>query len=352
MPNQVADVIVVGAGNAAFCAALAAQEEGAKVVMCEAAPEDTQSAATAASPQARSASSITASTTSRRWCPISRPPKSRPRISARYTDDKFFDDMARVTQNRTDPDLCELFVTQELRPLHWMREKGVRFLPIYGRQAFKVDGKFTFWGGLDRRRRRRAGLIDSSTERRKGAASTSAIPRAAWISLFDGNRVEGVRVRQNGKVRESPAERSSLHAGALRPMRRGARAILVPAGISRRCEAPGTIAATASTWRCASVRSRRVTGQAVTRSAGNAMPTSSAASKPWIDYERDNYPFSIMVNADGKRFLDEGADIRNYTYAKYGRIILQQPGQFAWQIFDSSVTHMLRPEYRRGASPR
>jgi tricarballylate dehydrogenase len=64
------------------------------------------------------------------------------------------------------------------------------------------------------------------------------------------------------------------------------------------------------------------------------------------DYERDNYPFSIMVNADGKRFLDEGADIRNYTYAKYGRIILQQPDQFAWQIFDSSVTQMLRPEYR------
>jgi tricarballylate dehydrogenase len=64
------------------------------------------------------------------------------------------------------------------------------------------------------------------------------------------------------------------------------------------------------------------------------------------DYERDNYPFSIMVNSEGKRFLDEGADIRNYTYAKYGRIILQQPNQFAWQIFDSSVTHMLRPEYR------
>ena len=64
------------------------------------------------------------------------------------------------------------------------------------------------------------------------------------------------------------------------------------------------------------------------------------------DYERDNYPFSIMVNSEGHRFLDEGADIRNYTYAKYGRIILQQPGQFAWQIFDLSVTHMLRPEYR------
>jgi tricarballylate dehydrogenase len=64
------------------------------------------------------------------------------------------------------------------------------------------------------------------------------------------------------------------------------------------------------------------------------------------DYERDSYPFSIIVNADGKRFLDEGADFRNYTYAKYGRMILDQPGQFAWQIYDSKVAHLLRPEYR------
>src|SRR3546814_16371581 len=53
-----------------------------------------------------------------------------------------------------------------------------------------------------------------------------------------------------------------------------------------------------------------------------------------------------MVNASGRRFVDEGADIRNYTYAKYGRIILNQPGQFAWQIFDSKVSPLLRDEYR------
>ncbi len=78
------------------------------------------------------------------------------------------------------------------------------------------------------------------------------------------------------------------------------------------------------------------------------MRPTSATSRRSTTYERDSYPFAIMVNGDGKRFLDEGADIRNYTYAKYGRIILQQPVQFAWQIFDSSVTHLLRPEYRRG----
>ncbi|MFB0970004.1 MAG: FAD-binding protein, partial [Pseudomonadales bacterium] len=47
-----------------------------------------------------------------------------------------------------------------------------------------------------------------------------------------------------------------------------------------------------------------------------------------------------------QRFVDEGADFRNYTYAKYGRVILNQPGNFAWQIFDSKVTHLLRDEYR------
>jgi len=63
-------------------------------------------------------------------------------------------------------------------------------------------------------------------------------------------------------------------------------------------------------------------------------------------FQKHSYPFGIMVNAMGKRFLDEGADFRNYTYATYGREILAQPGQFAWQIFDAKVTHLLRDEYR------
>ncbi len=64
------------------------------------------------------------------------------------------------------------------------------------------------------------------------------------------------------------------------------------------------------------------------------------------NFQRHSYTFAIMVNGDGKRFLDEGADIRNFTYAKYGHIVLEQPGQFAWQIYDSKVTHLLLDEYR------
>jgi tricarballylate dehydrogenase len=63
-------------------------------------------------------------------------------------------------------------------------------------------------------------------------------------------------------------------------------------------------------------------------------------------FQKHSYPFGIMINGQGKRFVDEGADFRNYTYAKYGQEILAQPGQFAWQIFDQKVGHLLRDEYR------
>jgi tricarballylate dehydrogenase len=63
-------------------------------------------------------------------------------------------------------------------------------------------------------------------------------------------------------------------------------------------------------------------------------------------FQKHSYPWGIMVNANGERFVDEGADFRNYTYAKYGRVILEQPGMFAWQIFDAKIIPMLRDEYR------
>ena len=63
-------------------------------------------------------------------------------------------------------------------------------------------------------------------------------------------------------------------------------------------------------------------------------------------FQKHSYPFGLIVNAEGKRFVDEGADFRNYTYAKYGREILQQPLGMAVQIFDDKVKHLLRDEYR------
>src|SRR6478672_7432086 len=138
MPKLDEDVIVVGGGNAAFSAALAAQEQGASVLMLEAAPEE----------EAGGNSRFTAGSVRVVYNGIEDIKALVPDLTEQeiattdfgtYTTDQFFDDMARVTQNRADPDLVELLVTRSFETFCWLREKGIRFIPIYGRQAFKVD---------------------------------------------------------------------------------------------------------------------------------------------------------------------------------------------------------------------
>ena len=141
------DVIVVGAGNAAFCAAHAAAEHGVSVLVLERAPEE----------EAGGNSRFTAGAFRCVYDGVDDLRALMPDLTdeevantdfGTYTQDKFFDDMGRVTEYRTDPDLCELLVTRSKDTMRWMQKKGIRFIPIYGRQAYKIDGKFKFWGGL------------------------------------------------------------------------------------------------------------------------------------------------------------------------------------------------------------
>jgi tricarballylate dehydrogenase len=213
MPNENADVIVVGAGNAAFCAALAAQEQGAKVIMCEAAPED----------ESGGNSRFTAGSIRvvyngiddiKTLVPDLTPAEIETTDFGTYTADQFYDDMARVTQNRADPDLVELLVTKSFDSLNWMRNKGVRLIPIYGRQAFKIDGKFKFWGGLTVESVGGGpGLINMLTESAKKRGIEIHYSTRGMDLLFDGNRIEGLRVREHGEVRELRAKSVVLACG-------------------------------------------------------------------------------------------------------------------------------------------
>src|SRR5919197_2931814 len=193
-----ADVIVVGGGNAAFSAALAAQEQGASVLMLEAAPED----------EAGGNSRFTAGSVRVVYNGVDDIKTLVPDLTEReiaetdfgtYTRDQFFDDMSRVTQNRADPNLVELLVTRSFDTFCWMRDKGVRFIPIYGRQAFKIDGKFKFWGGLTVEAvgggpRLFKMLSESATKR----GIKIRYQTRALSLLFDGVRVNGVKVRHEG----------------------------------------------------------------------------------------------------------------------------------------------------------
>ena len=123
------DVIVVGGGNAAFCAALAAREQGARVLVLERAPEDE------AGGNSRFTAGADARGLQRRRGPQAldagprRARRSRAPTSAPTPRDQFLDDMARVTEYRCDPDLTEILVKRSLDTVAWMRSKGVRFMP-------------------------------------------------------------------------------------------------------------------------------------------------------------------------------------------------------------------------------
>jgi tricarballylate dehydrogenase len=61
---------------------------------------------------------------------------------------------------------------------------------------------------------------------------------------------------------------------------------------------------------------------------------------------RLSYPFGVMINRQGRRFVDEGEDLQFFTYAKYGGVILAQPGSLAYQIFDQKTVHLLEGRYQ------
>ncbi len=340
------DVVVVGAGNAALCAALAATEAGATVLVLERAPARERGGNTA----------FTAGAMRFAYDGVDDIVELVPDLSDQerettdfgsYTEAEFFEDMERVTQSRADPDLIEILVKNSFDTLRWMRGKGVQFLPIYGRQAFNVAGRFTFWGGLTLETRGGGpGLVEALTNSALKAAITIEYGARAMSLLTEENRVTGVRLRQEDVTHE-------VAAGAV---------VLACGGFQSNVEwrtrylGPG--------WDMAKVRGTRFnTGDGIRMALeANAMPWGNWSgchavgwdlnAPPFGDlsvgdsFQKHSYPFGLMVNADGQRFVDEGADFRNYTYAKYGREILAQPGQFAWQVFDSKVTHLLRDEYR------
>jgi tricarballylate dehydrogenase len=346
MLPQSIDIVVVGAGNAALCAALSAAEAGASVVVLERAPESECGGNTRFT-----AGAIRCVYDGVDDLRALMPDLTEDEIAntdfGTYTEAQFFDDMGRITEYRTDPELCELLVTRSRETLRWMRGRGIRFAPIYGRQAFKVGGKFKFWGGLTVEAWGGGpGLLQALYQAGAKAGVTIAYGARAVELVADDDGVQGVAVRQHGRTTRIACKAVVLASGGFESNPEWRTRYLGPG------------------WDLAKVRGTRFnTGDGIRM----ALDIGAAPYGNWSgchavgwdrnapefgdlsvgdNFQKHSYPFSIMLNAHGERFLDEGADFRNYTYARYGRVILAQPGQFAWQIFDKKVLHLLRDEYR------
>lgn len=340
------DVLVVGGGNAALSAALSAAERGASVTVLERAPIRERGGNSAFTTGAMRVA-YAGLEDLREFMPDLSGAEAAQADFGRYSREEFLGDMARVTEHRCNPDLAELLVDRSLPAVRWLHTKGVRFVPSFGHQAFSVGGRFRFWGGLVTEvSGGGVGLINALTDACGRAGIPILYDTRAIALLTDDAGVHGVRARSGGRTIELRAPSVVLGCGGFEANAQWRAQYLGPG------------------WDLAKVRGTRFnTGDgiemALDAGAASYGHWSGCHSVAWDlnapeagdlvvrdGYQKHSYPLGIVINARGERFLDEGADFRNYTYAKYGAEILRQPGQFAWQIFDSKVSKLLRDEYR------
>ena len=340
------DVIVVGAGNAALCAALSAAESGASVLVLEKAPHYLRGGNTYftgglfrfAYDDPAQVFDLVPGLTGREIDRID---------LGEYPQSSFERDMIRTTGGRADPDLARVLASRSYPTMAWMRDRGVRWALAYGRQAFERDGRVRFWGGLIVEAvGGGVGLSDRLFELVENAGVTVAYDAAALRLETGEHGVTGVTARFPGGERTIGAGGVVLASGGFQADPAMRERHLGPA------------------WASAKVRGTQFdTGDGIRMALDiGAQPHGDWSgchavawdlnAPPFGDrkiadlYQKHSYPFGIVVDVDGNRFVDEGADFRNYTYARYGREILTRPHGAAFQLFDARTTALLRDEYQ------
>ena len=348
MTSPAYDVIVVGGGNAAMCTALSAREQGARVLVLEKAPEAWRGgngfftaggfrfAFKSFDEVCALVGDLSDEETASMDVPI-------------YTEDAYYEDLMRVTEDLADADLALTLVRESQPTMRWMKAQGIRWIPMFGRQAFKVGGKFTFFGNLVLEAVGGGpGLIDMHYESAKKKGIDVRFEAKAHRLLTDARgRVTGVEIRTpDGNTESLQAKAVVLASGGFE------------ANVEMRTRYLGP------NWDLARVR-----GTPYNTGDGIRMALDIGAqawghwsgchavqwdyNAPWHgdrkvgdNFQKHSYPVGIIVNVEGQRFVDEGADMRNYTYVKYGREVIKQPRRAAFQIFDQKVVDLLREEYR------
>ena len=340
------DVIVIGAGNAALCAALSAVENGARVLVLEKAPEALRGGNSYFTGGGfrfpyeglHDIRSLIPEVTDEEAGEIE---------VGSYPQSRFYDDIMRVTEGLSDPDLLQILVSRSYPTVRWMSDQGLYWVLMYGRQSFKVQGKHRFFGGLIVEAVGGGkGLVDSlfQAAERRGVEVVYEAKAGSLVTDRSGS-VTGVSVR-------TPAGADEIEAGAV---------VLACGGFEANPEMRTRYLGAG--WELAKVRGTRyntgdgirmaleIGGQPYGHWSGCHSIAWDLNAPPFGDrnvadlFQKHSYPLGIVVNVLGQRFLDEGADFRNYTYAKYGREILKQPQRAAFQIFDAKVQDILRDEY-------
>ncbi|GAB3063552.1 FAD-dependent tricarballylate dehydrogenase TcuA [Virgibacillus ainsalahensis] len=340
------DVVVVGAGNAALCAAISARENGAKVLVLEKGPKHkrggnsffTDGAIRFAYKDKEALTDIIPELQNGEGEDIEIPV---------YENEDFYNDLMVVTEGKSDPKLANQLVTKSYETIKWMKDQGVAF-ELNENQVFEKDGKKQFWGGLPVKTHRKGiGLIERLIAQAEAMDIDIVYETRAVKLEVEKNIITGLKVEEKGKEhRTIPANSVILACGGFEANK--AKRMKYIGNQWEHAVVRGTEYNTGDGLDMAFAVGAQPSGQwdgCHAHTTDYNAPSVGDFDKPGDIYKKSSYPLGLIVNKNGERFVDEGADFRNYTYAKYGKETLKQPDQLAYQLFDSQVRSLLRKEY-------
>ena len=338
------DVIVVGAGNAALTAAMSAKEAGARVLVLEKAPHAERGG------NSRFSGGLFRFAYSSIEAVKGLLPEGERRAMVEvgeYGEDRFYDDLMKVTEGKANPELSRKLVEDSLGTMKWMARQGIEWdwTHLWSVEASGGGRKYNP-GSVLEAKNKGVGLV---------AGLFKAVERAG-IEVRYGTAVRGLKVGQPGGMVALMVEGEKGQDDI------AAKGVVLGSG---GFEANGAMRAQhlGSKWENVKVRgTRHNTGEvlmlALEAGASEAGQWDGCHATPIDAFAPDvgdlrltdrtnrlSYPFGIMVNRRGRRFFDEGEDLGAYTYAKAGGLILEQPGGIAFQIFDRKTLHLLEARY-------
>ncbi len=343
------DVIVVGAGNAAFAAALAARQEGTRVLVLEKASQKLRGGNT------RFSGGLFRCTYNNvnELMPIVRDYDNPATVALDpYTSADYQRDLERVTGGRADPELSALLIAQSHDTVRWMADLGIpwEFNRAVGAVTIPGSARVKLPAGAALRVKGEGVILSSAWFRIAEDAGVKIVYETLAQRIVTGSdgRVTGIEVRSPDGVEELSCRALVLASGGFQANPEMRTAYLGPH------------------WSLVKVRGTKFNTGEMTRAA---LAVGAQSYGEWsgchatpIDADaptygelrltdrtnRLSYPFSVMVNLDGERFTDEGADFNLYTYARMGREILQQRSSVIFQVFDQQTVPLLETRYNTG----
>ncbi len=296
-----AEVVVVGGGNAALCAAIAARTAGAQVLVLERAPQHDRGGN---SKYTRNLRCIR---------------------DGLYGEDEFVDDLRGVSDSGMQEDLVRLLIRSSRELPFWMEEHGVRWQPeLRGSLQLARTNKFFLGGG-----------------------------KALLNTYYARARQLGIHVRYDAFVRDIGRDEDGLTLAIDNggdPLTVSAKAVVLASGgfeanfnwlETHLGEGARRFAVRGSRYNDGELLGRMHELGAASRGVpGRAHAIAVDERSPQYDAgivsRVDSIPFGIVVNRDAKRFADEGQNLWPKRYASWGHLIAEQPGQIAFSIFEAS----------------